>query len=86
MKRLFFFILLLSLLASFGNEGWVKFYKMRQAVASLESQNRAVAAENEKIRREIENLKDPKYLDHFIRNEIGFVREGESLYEFVEKR
>lgn len=85
MKRFLFFVVLLAALASFGNQGWVRLYKMRQAEAALDEQNRVSAAENEKIRREIENLKDPKYLEHFIRNEIGLAREGETLYEFVEK-
>lgn len=86
MKRFLFFIALLALLASFGNQGWVKLYKMRQAEAALAEENRLAANENEKIRQEIENLQDPKYLEHFIRNEIGLAREGETLYEFVEKR
>ena len=84
MKRLFFFIALLSLLVVFGNQGWVKLYKLRQAEASLEAQNRQIAANNDKIRREIDNLSDPKYLDHFIRNELGYSRPNETLYEFVD--
>jgi cell division protein FtsB len=83
-KRLFFFIAFLSLLVAFGNQGWVKLYKLRQAEAAMEVQSRRMAADNEKIRREIEDLNDPKYLDHLIRNDMGFARDGESLFEFVE--
>jgi cell division protein FtsB len=85
-KRLLFFIAVLSLLVSFGNEGWVKLYQLRRIGASLEEQNHLVALQNEKIRREIDLLNDPKYLDRFIRNEMGYAREGETLYEFVEPK
>ena len=57
---------------------------MRQAEAAIETQNRQIAADNEKIRREIEDLSDPKYLDHFIRNELGYSRPNEALYEFLD--
>ncbi len=84
MKRLLFFIAVLSLLVSFGNEGWVKLYRLRRVEAGLEEQNRLVAMQNDKIRHEIGSLKDPKYLDRFIRNELGYSRQGEMLYEFIE--
>ena len=85
MKRLLLFILVLGLLICFGNEGWVRLYKLRAAEASLEAQNRLLTLQNEKSRHEVEDLKDPKYIDHFIRNEMGYVREGEIAYEFVEE-
>jgi cell division protein FtsB len=83
-KRLLFFIAVLSLLVSFGNEGWVKLYQLRRVEASLEEQNHLVALQNDKIRREIDLLNDPKYLERLIRNEMGYAREDEKLYEFVE--
>ncbi|HSA58694.1 MAG TPA: septum formation initiator family protein [bacterium] len=86
MKRLLFFIAVLSLLVSFGNEGWVRLYQLRRVGASIEEQNRLVALQNDKIRHEIEDLRDPKYLERFIRNEMGYAREGETLYEFIEPR
>lgn len=86
MKRFFFFILLLSLLVAFGNEGWVKLYKLRQMDTDLAEENRLWALQNEKIRREIDDLKDPKYLERLIRNDMGFAREGEILFEFVERQ
>lgn len=86
MKRFFIFIAVLSLLVAFGNEGWVKFYKLRQVAASLEDQNRLIYLQNERIRTEIANLQDSKYLERFIRNELGYTREGEFLYEFTQGR
>jgi cell division protein FtsB len=85
-KRLLFFIAVLSLLVSFGNEGWVRLYQLRRVGASLEEQNHLIALQNDKIRLEIEDLQDPKYLERFIRNEMGYAREGETLYEFIEAR
>ena len=85
MKRIFFFILFLGVLASFGNEGWVKLYKLRQHEASLEGENRLMAQRNLELQFEIENLKESKYLDHYIRRELGFIRDHEIIYEFINK-
>lgn len=86
MKRLLIFIGVLSLLVSFGNEGWVKLYRLRRVEAAIEEQNRLLALQNAKIRREIDDLNDPRYLERLIRNDMGYAREGETLYEFVEGR
>lgn len=83
MKRLLFFILFLSLLVSFGNEGWVKLYKLKQFERSLEEENRSLTEASAALHQEIKNLNEADYLNHFIRSEIGFVRENELIYEFV---
>lgn len=85
MKRLFFFILFLGLLVSFANEGWVKLYRLSQFEKSIDGENRAIARNNASLREEIRNLGDPKYLDHLIRRETGFIRDNELIYEFVDE-
>jgi len=85
LKRVLTFIAFLSLLASFGNEGWVKLYKLRQFERMMETENRTIAQNNTDLQLEIENLSDPRYLEHYIRQQIGFIRENELIYEFVDE-
>jgi cell division protein FtsB len=82
MKRLVFFILFLSLLVSFGNEGWVRLYHLKQFGKSLEEKNGALAKNNRALFREIQDLKDSRYLEHYIREELGYLKENEVSYEF----
>jgi cell division protein FtsB len=82
MKRIIFYILFLGLLVSFGNEGWFKFLKLKKFEQSLQDQNQLLAEQNVVLTKSIEDLKDPKYLEHYIRQELGFVRGDEILYEF----
>lgn len=81
MKRLVIFILFLALLAFFGNEGWLKFYKLKSVENGLREENRLLAEHNMTLLTEIDDLKDPKYLEHYIREELGYVKAGEVLYE-----
>ena len=85
MKRVLTFILFLSLLAAFSNEGWVRLYTLRRFESALEDENRTVAEANEALRAEIQKLKDPRYLEHAIRRRIGFIRKDELIYEFVDE-
>ena len=85
MKRILTFVVFLSALASFGNEGWVKLYKLRQIEGTMEEENLTLAANNEDLRREIQRLQNPKYLEHYIRRQIGFIRDNELIYEFVDE-
>ncbi len=84
MKRVLFFILFLSLLVSFGNQGWVKWYKLRQFERNLENEIRFLSESNLTLQKEIADLKDPQYLEGYIREELGYVRDNELLYEIVE--
>lgn len=83
LKKILSFTVFLGVLAGFGNEGWVKLYKLRQHESVLEDQNRLVADHNLELQFEIERLKDPKYLEAYVRREMGYVRDNELVYEFV---
>lgn len=83
MKRLFFFILFMGILVSFGNEGWVKLYHLKQFEKGLEEKNALLAQNNRDLLKEIQDLKDLKYIEHYIRRELGYVRADEILYEFT---
>ncbi len=81
MTRILFFILVLALLASFGNQGWLKLYHLRRVEQSRMADNRYLDSENDHLKSEIERLKTAEYLEHLIRNDLGFVRDNEVIYE-----
>lgn len=81
MKRLFFLVLVLSVCAFFGNEGWFKLYRLKKVEHSLEEENRNLKGENGVLLREIRDLKDTRYVEHYIRDVLGFIREDEISYE-----
>lgn len=72
----------MSSLAFFGNEGWLKFYKLRQFEKSLQRKNLELSQNNIALLKEINNLKDTKYLTHYIRDTLGFIKDDELLFEF----
>lgn len=80
MKKFLFFILCLGLLVSFGNEGWYKLLKMKRIASSLAEENRLLAEYNLTLIKEISDLKDPEYLEKYIREELGFAKDNEMLY------
>ncbi len=69
-------------LVFFGNEGWLKFYKLRQFEKSLQREDSELSKNNISLLKEIINLKDKKYLTHYIRDTLGFVKDDELLFEF----
>lgn len=81
MKQILFFILFLTLLASFGNQGWIRLYRLTQFEKSLERENAGLAEDNNNLKREIRDLQDPLYVERYIRQELGFVRENEILFQ-----
>ena len=70
MKQILFFILFLTLLASFGNQGWVRLYRLTQFEKSLERENAGLAEDNNNLKREIRDLQDPLYVERYIRQEL----------------
>lgn len=81
MRRILFFILVLGLLVSFGNQGWIKLYHLKHFEQSLQKENSRLEGENSTLQEEIERLKTADYLERFIRDEMGFVRGNEIVYE-----
>ncbi|GEM_PF-2620820 len=71
----------MGILATFGNEGWVKFYRLRKFEQSLVEKNGKIAQSSFSLRQEIEDLKDTHLVERYIRNVLGFVRDDEIIYE-----
>lgn len=81
MKRVFFWVAFLGLLVSFGNEGWVKWFRLRQLEKLMEEKNHLLSQNNTLLRKEIELLHQPATLERTIREELGYVKQDEILYD-----
>ncbi len=76
-----------SLLFSFffGEMGLVHFFKMKRVRQELHHELKTLETENSRLLGEIEALKtDLFYIETLARDRLGFVREGERVYEFVD--
>ena len=71
----------MGILATFGNEGWVKFYHLKKFEHHLMEKNERVAQNNLSLRQEIEDLKNRGHVESYIRNTLGFVGHDEIVYE-----
>ncbi len=85
MKRLLFFTFLLSLLVTFGNEGWLRFYRLRQFERSLQKKITDLQEGNLLLQKETQSLRDPESVETLVRDQMGYVRKNEILYEFAEE-
>ena len=63
-RLLIIFLLLMSLLITFGNRGLVDNYLMSKRLAELKSQNSAITAENNALKKKI----------ILLRNDINYIR------------
>ncbi|HQL97176.1 MAG TPA: septum formation initiator family protein [Smithella sp.] len=81
---LIIFLLLMSLLITFGNRGLVDNYLMSKRLAELKSQNSAITAENNALKKKIILLRnDINYIEMIARNELGMVKKGDIVYRWA---
>lgn len=74
-------IALMFVYAVFGNRGVLRILQAQKQKAALEQQLTALQHEHEKLREEIERLKNDKsYWEQLARTKLGMVREGELIY------
>ncbi len=83
MKRypLFLVVIILIALNLFGNHGLLRLIQLKQHANSLGAANTELMQANWQFAQEIERLKDPPYLERLIREERGYIRDGEMLLE-----
>lgn len=67
--------------AVFGNQGLYTFYSLHDTHQNLIAENNALQARLEELRREEKGLHDPRYLETVIRQELGYIRPGEVVYQ-----
>jgi cell division protein FtsB len=83
-RYLVVFLLLMALLITFGNRGFVDNYLMSKRLAQLKSQNTEISLENDELKKKILLLRnDINYIETIARNELGMVKKGDIVYRWV---
>lgn len=70
--------------AVFGNQGLYTYYKLLNTREALLLESQTLQARADDLKREEKLLHDPRYLETIIRQELGYIRPGEVVYQ-VEK-
>ena len=77
--------LVLALASAASPNGFRKARRFGHDLSRMEAENTALAVENARLVREIENLRgSPAYLERVARDELGLVRPGEILFRIEE--
>lgn len=83
-RYLIFFLLLMALLITFGNRGFVDNCLMSKRLAQLKSQTAEITMENNELGKKIILLRnDINYIEMIARNELGMVRKGDIVYRWA---
>lgn len=73
-------------IALFRPGGILEVYQLSERVQATKGEISALAEENAEIRGEIETLRgDARTLERIAREELGLVKPGETVYEFIEE-
>ena len=77
------FILLMSLLITFGKRGLVDNFAMKEQLMTLKKVNLDIATENKELSKKVMLLRsDLQYIEMVARNELGMVRKGDLVYRY----
>jgi cell division protein FtsB len=69
----------------FSKYGYLRMRELQQKNAELEDRVSEVESENEKLQTEIGRLEDDmEAVERLAREELGLVKEGETIYRFIE--
>lgn len=84
-RLLFVIFIIMVLLTIFGNKGFMDYRVLKEKQAVLEETNECIISENEELKREIMLLKtDLHYIELVARRELGMVKEGDIVYQFID--
>jgi len=78
--------LALLLLTVFGDEGLIDYFSYRSKVAALKLTNSGLEAEAKRLQKEVRLLTEPHYIESVARHQLGMVREGDTVYRFMDRR
>ena len=67
--------------AVFGNQGLYTYYSLQTTKKSLIAENITLHARLMELQREEKLLHEPRYLETIIRQELGYIRPGEVVYQ-----
>ena len=70
-------------LAVYGGSGVLRVRAMHQEIRQLETELATLRAQTEKLTATIDKLRhDPAYIEKLAREDLGYVREGETVLKF----
>ncbi len=73
--------LVLAVGSAVAEGGFRRYFKLTRDVQALKERNGRLAEENARLRREVEALRDdPRALERAVREELGYVRDGELVF------
>lgn len=75
-------ILFFGWLMIFGDEGLLTLQQLRQTERQSLKKEQELTHRLDRLHTEIERLKDPAYLEVLVRKEFGYVKPGETVYQF----
>jgi cell division protein FtsB len=74
-------------LAMYGGSGVLRVRAMRHEIRQLEAELATLRAQTEKLTATIDKLRhDPAYIEKLAREDLGYVREGETILKFPTPR
>ncbi|MFQ6672815.1 MAG: septum formation initiator family protein [Candidatus Tectimicrobiota bacterium] len=77
---------LIVLLTLFGQRGLMEVYALSQKIRATSEEIALYEQKNKALQDRIENLKhDPYTIEQIAREELGLVKPGETVYEFVDE-
>lgn len=80
-------LVLLSVWCVAGPYGFFKLWRMKNQASDFHEKNLAMMERNAEKRAMLESIrKDPGSREDFVRRELGWIRDGERVYEFVKTR
>lgn len=75
------FFLAFCWFAVFGNQGLYTYVSLLNTQKSLIAESQTLQAKATEMKREEKLLHDPRYLEIIIRQELGYIRPGEVVYQ-----
>ena len=66
-----------------GGTGMLRVWEMRRELATLERDIATLRAQTEKLNQTVDRLRnDPAYIEKLAREDLGYVRQGETVLKF----
>jgi cell division protein FtsB len=70
-------------LAVYGAESGVRVWKMKREIERLQADNAALRTRSEALAKTVQRLRtDPAYIEKLAREDLGWVREGDTVLKF----
>ena len=84
-RFLFGIFIIMVLFIIFGNRGFTDYRMLKEKQAALEETNACIAAENDELKRKIILFKtDLRHVETVARRELGMVKKGDIVYQFID--